>query len=336
MKNILKTLKIVALVAFSISFFSCDDTNVIEKKQTAAEYLEANSSKYSVLIAALKKANLYNTFRNPGSYTLFAPNNDAFASIGVTEATINALTSTNDITNLTRTLQYHLLGVGTVSSDLDFTNYFSTFRPYFLGTSTTATGNYSLVVANDNGTFKINGGNAGIGANVLAADIFASNGIIHEIDRVLVTLPKVHELAVANPKLSSLVGVLTSAPQATLLANITGAAGTSTATSRTIFAPTNDAFTAAASFLQGKTDAQITQLLQYHIENNYRRAGTTNFSSTANITVTTQFTGQTFVITQNTLRLVDTTPSNANIRITNVQGTNGVIHVIDKVLRPTL
>ena len=192
----------------------------------------------------------------------------------------------------------------------------------------------SLYTNKTNGVV-INGGNANGGATVLQADINASNGVIHVISHVL-SVPKVHNLIIANPDLSSLVGVLTSAPQAAVLTDITTTAtGATTALSRTVFAPTNAAFGSAA-FLTGQSDANITKVLRYHLVNNNLRASFANAFATTATTLTTQLTGQTTTIAAGTLNIADITAVNATIRSINIQGSNGVAHIIDKVLQPTL
>ncbi|WP_353151801.1 fasciclin domain-containing protein [Flavobacterium sp.] len=334
MKLINKISKVFAVVTVALLSFSCesDKENLIEKYPTIVEILDADAGNFSILKAALVKTDLLNTFRNPGSYTVFAPKNSAFIAAGITEGTIAATTAAADIAALRRTLQYHVLSVGTLSTDFPSNGYISSFSPY--GTSTSVT--ISLHTNKTNGVV-LNGGNANGGATVLQADINASNGVIHVISHVL-SIPKVHNLIIANPDLSSLVGVLTSAPQAAILTDVTTTAtGATSALSRTVFAPTNAAFT-SASFLTGQSDANITKVLRYHlVNNNLRASSTTSFASTAQI-INTQLTGpqQTIAIAAGTVKIADITTVNATIKTINIQGTNGVAHIIDKVLQPTL
>ena len=318
----------VALLSFS---FENDTENVIEKYPTIVEILEKDPANFSILKAALVKTDLLNTFRNPGSYTVFAPKNSSFVTAGITEASIAAMTPTQ-VATLKKQLQYHVLSVGTLSADFPTNGYMNSFSPF--GTSTSVS--ISLHTNKASGVV-LNGGTTNGGATVLEADINASNGVIHVVDAVL-SIPKVHNLIIANPDLSSLVGVLTSAPQAAVLTDLTTTAtGATNALSRTVFAPTNAAFTSAA-FLTGQSDANITKVLKYHLENNNRRASsTTSFSSTA-LTINTQLTGpqQTIAIAAATIKIADITAVNATIKTINIQGTNGVAHIIDKVLQPTL
>jgi uncharacterized surface protein with fasciclin (FAS1) repeats len=70
----------------------------------------------------------------------------------------------------------------------------------------------------------VNGGVSNGGAKVTAADIEASNGIVHVIDAVL-KLPTIVNQIKANPSLSSLLSVVASAPQASVLATLNAATG---------------------------------------------------------------------------------------------------------------
>lgn len=332
MKLINKISKALAVVTVALLSFSCesDSENVIAKYPTIVEILDADAANFSILKAALVKTNLLNTFRNPGSYTVLAPKNSAFIAAGMTEASIAATTTSGDIAALSRILRYHVLTVGTLAANLPTNGYINTFSPY--GSSTSVS--ISLYTNKTNGVV-INGGNTNGGATVLQADINASNGVIHVISHVL-SVPKVHNLIIANPDLSGLVGVLTSAPQAAVLTDITTTAtGATTALSRTVFAPTNAAFGSAA-FLTGQSDANITKVLRYHLVNNNLRASFANAFATTATTLTTQLTGQTTTIAAGTLNIADITAVNATIKSINIQGSNGVAHIIDKVLQPTL
>ena len=333
MKLINKISKAIAIITVALISFSCenDTENVIEKYPTIVEILEKDPANFSILKAALVKTDLLNTFRNPGSYTVFAPKNSSFIAVGIDETTISAMTTTQ-VAALKKQLQYHVLSVGTLATDFPTNGYMNSFSPY--GTSTSVT--ISLHTNKTTGII-LNGGVSNGGATVLQQDVNASNGVVHVIDAVL-TIPKIHNLLIANPDLSSLVGILTSAPQAAVLTDLTTTAtGATTALSRTVFAPTNAAFT-NATFLTGQTDANITKVLKYHLENNNRRASSsTSFASTALI-INTQLTGplQTIAIAAATVKITDITTVNATIKTINIQGTNGVAHIIDKVLQPTL
>jgi len=337
-KQILYFASIFVLI---LSTISCtDDTKEVVKLSSIVEIAKADPANFSILVDALKKTSLDVTLGNPGSFTVFAPTNAAFTAAGYSSASINALdplvpADAIKIADLKLRLQNHVIGIGTRADDLVAGGYFKTFG--FLKTSATATSgaNLSVFINKTAADVLINGGNTNGGAKVTKADIDASNGVLHVIDNVL-SLPTIVNQIAANPSLSSLLNTVKSAPQATVLATLTAATG---AAPVSVYAPNNDAFTAALAtggYLVGKTDADITKILNYHLEKSNRVAGsTTAFSTSADVTVNTLFTPNTLVLTRSTLKIVDkSTPAvNANARVLNIQGTNGSIQIIDKVLQ---
>ncbi|MFN3969734.1 fasciclin domain-containing protein, partial [Flavobacterium sp.] len=174
-------------------------------------------------------------------------------------------------------------------------------------------------------TVKLNGGATNGGATVVTADIEASNGVIHVVDNVI-GLPTVVNHAIANPNFTTLVGLVSGAG---LVPTLSGTAGSPF----TVFAPTNAAFTTFESqnpgVLASLTSAQVTSVLTYHV------VGGANVLSTGIPTtpITTLETG-TFSISGTTI--TDEANRQTGIVAVDVQGSNGVIHVINNVLLPSL
>lgn len=334
-------LYLVAILSVTFLTFSCTETSEdVVRLPSIVDIAKADPANFSILVDAVTKTGLATTLSNPGSYTVFAPTNDAFIKAGFTSAGINALNpavpaDATAIANLRLVLQNHVIGVGTRSSDLLAGGYFRTFG--FLKTTPTATSGatLSMFISKPAADVLINGGATNGGAKVAIADIDASNGVVHVIDAVL-ALPTIVQHAVANPRLSTLVGVVTSPAQSTVLATLSAATG---AAPVSVYAPTNEAFATAlgtGGYLIGKTDANITSILNYHLERSNRvAASATAFNATADVTVTTLYPTFTFVITRATLKIVDKSiPAvNANVVLTNIQGTNGSIQIVDKVMR---
>jgi transforming growth factor-beta-induced protein len=167
-------------------------------------------------------------------------------------------------------------------------------------------------------------------ATVTTADQRATNGIVHVVDKVLVPpgVLNVVQMAQANPAaFSSLV-------DAVVAANLAGTLSDPDA-SFTVFAPTNTAFAGAPS---GLTIPQLTTVLTYHVlgdEVLSSELGPVFGNPVATVS------GQTITINNNATApaiatIDDTTTTNANITAVDVRASNGVIHVIDKVLIPTL
>jgi len=124
--------------------------------------IASGSADFETLVTAVKAAGLADTLTNEGPYTVFAPTDDAFAKLPVEQ--LAALLADKEA--LTRVLTYHVVP-GTVSAD----------AVTKLSSAKTVEGG-SLTIDTADGV-KING------ANVIKADIQASNGIIHVIDSVI-------------------------------------------------------------------------------------------------------------------------------------------------------
>jgi uncharacterized surface protein with fasciclin (FAS1) repeats len=325
----------VAILSVTFLTFSCSETSEDVARLPSIVDIAKSNPNFSVLVEAVTKTGLATTLSNPGSYTVFAPTNDAFKNAGILPGQITAMTDATAIANLRVVVLNHVLGIGTRSSDLLAGGYFRTFGFYRSTPTSTSGASLSMYINKPAADVLVNGGVANGGAKVTTADIDASNGIVHVIDGVL-ALPTIVQQVVANPNLSSLVGVVTSPTQSSVLATLTAATG---AAPVTVYAPTNAAFTkafATGGYLVGKTDAQITSILNYHLERTNRvAASATAFNTTADITVTTLFPTFTFVITRNSLKIVDkSTPAvNATVTTVNIQGTNGSIQIVDKVMQ---
>ncbi len=366
-KNQIIKLLLGAVVAFTN--FSCsesDNDKTIEKLPTIVEIAKADPQ-FSVLVKALTATQLAGTFSSQGSYTVFAPTNTAFAAYistfpsvafpsGINDATFNTALTPAQNTELKFILQYHVLGVGVKSNDLlpnsvtGVTGYFRTFAPF--GTSTTIT--LSTFVNQVGSDVLINGGVTNGGAKVTKADIDASNGIVHVIDNVL-KIPTLVSNVKANPNFSTLLGLVASEP--TVLAVLNNATPAFSAGPpvvpgpRTVFAPLNSAFTAAqgTGFLTTAylaVPGNLTKVLQYHVSSgNATNSNLPAFSATSwtpatavsNVTVTTAApVSQTFTIALGTVKITSAFTGSlvSNIKVVNVQASNGVIHAVDTVLQP--
>jgi transforming growth factor-beta-induced protein len=98
-----------------------------------------------------------------------------------------------------------------------------------------------------------------------------------------------------------------------------------------VFAPTNDAFAAIASTVQDLTDIELTTVLTYHVLDQQVLAADIPFGTEINTVA-----GQTITINNSPLRIIDKTATPAPIAATDIRASNGVIHVVSKVLIPTL
>ena len=305
-------------MTISIFMVSCkDDAPQVETPKSIYE-LTALSPDLSNLRLALDKAGLSGTLNNPGTFTVFAPSNAAFAQF----LTENGFASLNDVPNavLKEILLNHVLGAKVLAADVK-TGYVSTLAKG--GASTTR--NISMYIDTTSGV-KINGI-----SKVTKTDIVATNGVIHLVDKVI-GLPTIVTHAAANPNFTSLVAALTRPD----MPNFVGILGGTASSPFTVFAPTNAAFTSLLAEVNLPNLAAIPQstlenALKYHVVAGANVAS----SDLVNNMVVTTFQGGTFKITlTGGAKITDANNRVSNIIATDVQCSNGIIHVLDKVLLP--
>jgi uncharacterized surface protein with fasciclin (FAS1) repeats len=127
--------------------------------------LAVQSGSFNTLVAAVKAAGLVETLSGPGPFTVFAPNDDAFAKLP--EGTVEALLK--DIPKLKSILTYHVVPGKMMAADVVKAKSLETVQ------------GQSITVDTSDGV-KVDG------ANVIQTDIEADNGVCHVIDSVI--LPK--------------------------------------------------------------------------------------------------------------------------------------------------
>lgn len=293
--------KITFAFILALASFSCtdEDKQEITKLPTIVEIAKSDDN-YSVLVKALEVCGIANTFSAPGSFTVFAPDNAAFASLtpAVTMASLSALNPNVAadvliINNIRRVVQNHVIGLAYKSEDLIPSSTNGYYKTFALGVGTNT--QLSMFVNNPSGTILINGGTPNGGAEVIKADVIASNGIIHFVNKVI-GLPTLVNHVIANPDLSILKTIVTSGvggaygDQSLVLADLVAATASPTSAALTVFAPLNSAFvtaTTGSGFYTGAivTPANTSKLLRYHLTKVYSHQNTT----TALPPVTTTF-----------------------------------------------
>jgi transforming growth factor-beta-induced protein len=241
--------------------------------------------------------------KTPGPFTVFAPTNEAFADL-LADLGVSSL---DDLSAeaLTPILLYHVVSGKVLSTDLT-NGYVNTLSS---GPEQTA---ISLQVNADE--VILNGS-----SEITSADILATNGVIHVIDKVLLP-PTVVNLAINNPQFSILVEAVLKAELAETLSG---------AGPFTVFAPTNAAFeelftALGVSGIADLTKEQLTPILLYHVV-----SGNVLSSELSSGNVAT-LNGDIAV----NLGASVTINSSSVVVLTDVQGSNGIVHVIDEVLLP--
>jgi uncharacterized surface protein with fasciclin (FAS1) repeats len=292
---------------------------------------------FSILVAAVTKADLGATLSGTTQLTVLAPTNAAFAKLAGTSldafstaAKINAVTDPAQISALRSVLLYHVLAGRKAAADFpNGPSAQTTQKP----ASTGVTDNVVYVSKSGAGVF-LNGS-----TKVVTADVAASNGIIHAIDNVL--LPPSQTIAAivaanasaAQPQFTQLLRALQRPAAAELLA-----AASSSSANVTVFAPTDAAFqnlltALRVGSLDDVSDANLLAVLRLHIVNNARA-----FSSDLTNNQTVATLGGNVTIGVNgaavTVRGEGNGTSAASVAAANILATNGVVHVIDRVLLP--
>ena len=156
-----------ALAALLMTAMLFASPAAIADQRTAQEDIPSNAAGTGIhdsLVAALDRADLVATLSGDGPFTVFAPTDDAFTAAGID---LDSFNTDGEIATLVDILTYHVLA-GAVNS------------------SQVTDGMTATMLNGDDVTFSVTDGTVMIGdATVTAADVMASNGIIHVIDMVL-------------------------------------------------------------------------------------------------------------------------------------------------------
>ncbi|MEM1135597.1 MAG: fasciclin domain-containing protein [Bacteroidota bacterium] len=155
MKNLIRIFSITILLAFGANIYA-QDKNIVE--------LASGAENLSTLVAAVKAAGLVETLSGKGPFTVFAPTNDAFAALP--EGTLESLLKPENKDKLVSILTYHVVGAKVMSTDL-------------------TDGQKAATVQGEKITVDLSSGAKINNASVTTADVKASNGVVHIIDKVI-------------------------------------------------------------------------------------------------------------------------------------------------------
>jgi len=318
----ISNIKKIALVLFlSFGAIACndDDDVIIIETNTIADFV-SETSDYSSLNAALEAANLKIVLDGNTKYTVFAPNNAAFNTFLAANGFANLNEVPVDI--LTQILLNHVQAGVIKAADLS-TGYIPSSA-----TGEASDQKLSIYINTEDGV-RINGV-----SSVTTADIEVDNGVIHAVNAVI-GLPDITTFALADPNFEILVSALTADESFDFVSILQTQ---SSPAPFTVFAPTNMAFTDFLTEFEFASLAAIPvdvlgSVLSYHVVTG---ANVRSEDITDGMMVTT-FEGGEFTINTGTgVTITDENDRVANVIATDVQATNGVIHVIDSVLFPDL
>lgn len=254
---------------------------------------------FSTLVGAVVQANLADALSGDGPFTVFAPDNAAFEKLP--SGTLSSLTTSQ----LSEILQYHVINADIRSMDLGSEQE-----------AETLTGEKVFVTKDEEGNVYVNGT-----AMVTQADLVASNGVIHAVDNVLLPNKFLDVAGIVSKRYD--LGTLTGALQSADLVTTLQGDGPFT-----VFAPTNAAFDALpAGTLDGLTTQELTDILTYHV----LPAKYLSTDLGASQTVATVNGNDVTITVENGTVSIN---GSATVQIADLEGTNGVVHIIDAVLIP--
>jgi len=352
MKKVVSLKSLLVLLAIVFVAWSCDndeDDNTA-KNQNEKNIVETAQGQpaLSALVAALITADnsegtdLVGTLSGEGPFTVFAPTNAAFAALLESLDGFDSLEdfdTEDDRKILTTILTYHVVsGVAAKSTDLSEGQLIKTVQ------------GEDVSVSLEGGVFIKDKQDAEVqAAKVTIADVAASNGVVHVIDKVLI--PQATIDAINNGEMNNgagtLVDVVVASEALTVLEAAVIKAGLAETISSegpfTVFAPTDAAFVALLELLgddykslddfdEPNEIALLKDILLFHVivgsivKEADLAAGMVP-TALADNSIEVIASGNGFVIG-------DASGTNANITGTDIMASNGVAHTIDKVLLP--
>lgn len=316
MKKIIASLLSVSIV---MGFAACNDDDEVAPLPTLDTFL-AGRSDLSMYTAAIEKAGLQDFKNGVGPFTWIAPNNAAFTAAGITPDSLNRM-SQGDANYL---VTYHILNPNTPGNTPISTEDMIAQNSFPRGTvQGSGTANQVYLANNGVGAY-ING------TPIIDANIPLSNGMVHVIDRVNIPPARrgnVQSLLQATGQHTLFIQALTKANRWTQLSG---------ASIFSVLAPTNTAMRNAgldSTAIAQATVATVDSIVRYHYFNNIRLF-TPDMGTNKETPQTALGPGRTITSLNNGSQLRGKGNSSAvNVSGPNQLGTNGLIQVIDGVLR---
>ena len=169
--------KIISFALVLVASFST--LNIHAQKKDIVD-IAVGSDVHTTLVAAVKTADLVNTLKSDGPFTVFAPVNDAFSKLPA--GTVDFLLKPENKNTLVKILTYHV-----VAGNLDASAVLAAIKKGNGSATLKTVSGGTLIASLDNGKVKLTDEKGG-SAYVITTDLKGSNGVIHVIDAVV--LPK--------------------------------------------------------------------------------------------------------------------------------------------------
>ncbi len=258
---------------------------------------------HTALVAALAQVNLVATLQGTGPFTVFAPTDQAFTDAGIDLTTFD---TDEENATLVDILTYHVVSGTVVSSDL-------------------TDGMTAAALNQDTLTFSVSATEVKVNdAVVTTADVATSNGVIHVIDKVLMPPTVLVDIPTTADSTGIHTALVAALAQANLVATLQGTGPF------TVFAPTDQAFADAGidltTFDTDEENATLVDILTYHVV-----SGTVMSSDLTDGMEASALNQDTLTFS---VSATEVKVNDAVVTAADVATSNGVIHVIDKVLMP--
>ncbi len=320
-----------------------------------------NSKDHTTLVAAVKAAGLVETLQGPGPFTVLAPVNAAFDALPA--GTVETLLKPENKAQLTKILTCHVIPAKAMAADI-----MSMVKTDGGMHKVKTVGGCELTLKSEGGKVTVTDENGNV-ANVTIADVRQSNGVIHVIDKVLLPKTAAASTEAAKPADTAamapadsgmamgdnpMVGgapmyanknivenAVNSKDHTTLVAAVKAAGLVDTLASPgpfTVFAPTNEAFDmlpkgTVDTLLKPENKDKLTKVLTAHVVAGKLSGADLMAKKKTNLT-TVSGDALTAEVHGKKLYIVDEHGHAAEVTIADVNQSNGVIHVVNKVLVP--
>jgi len=294
MRSLMKSVLTLGLLSSVLSSGTASAADIVETAVAAGQF--------KTLAAAATAAGLVPTLQGDGPFTVFAPTDDAFAKLP--EGTVESLLKPENKDQLVAILTYHVVPGKVMASDV-----------VKLKGAKTANGQRADIKVTDAGVMVDS-------AKVVKTDIECSNGVIHVIDSVI--LPESATIPEIATKSGNFKTLLAAAKAAGLVDALIGKGPL------TVFAPTDEAFAklpegTVATLLKPENKEKLANILKYHVV-----AGRVYSEDVVNLDSAKTLLGKKVSIkVGKNVRI-----NESKVLATDIDASNGVIHVIDAVLVP--
>ena len=295
----------VAALALSGSASSAGDacpSQAVVGKNIVQTAVEAGS--FGTLAAALKAAGLVEALSGPGPFTVFAPTDAAFEKLP--KGTVAMLLKPENKEQLKTILTYHVVAGDVRAMDVVKLK------------SAPALNGQRIAIHTDEGQVTV------AGVNVSKTDVVCSNGVIHIVDSVM--MPSTKNLVTTAVEAGSFKTLAAALKAADLVDALSGAGPF------TVFAPTDEAFAklpagTVENLLKPENKAKLVAILKFHVlsgrvYSDQVAAGQVGTLAGTKLAITVE---------KNEPRI-----GGAGLLKTDIETSNGVIHVVDSVILPPM